>query len=48
MDERSDGTKQIAEAENVFSNVPEDDVTGYALTYLESDRDQNYLLSPRL
>ncbi len=31
--------------ENVFSNVPEDDVTGYALTYLESDRDQNYLLS---
>ena len=31
--------------ENVFSNVPEDDVTGYALTYLESERDQNYLLS---
>ena len=31
--------------ENVFSNVPEDDVTGYALTYLESARDQNYLLS---
>ena len=31
--------------ENVFSNVPEDDVTGYALTYLESNRDQNYLLS---
>ncbi|MDE0556340.1 MAG: hypothetical protein OXI24_19170, partial [Candidatus Poribacteria bacterium] len=31
--------------ENVFSNVPEDDVTGYALTYLESDRNQNYLLS---
>ena len=31
--------------ENVFSNVPEDDVTGYALTYLESDRDKNYLLS---
>ena len=31
--------------ENVFSNVPEDDVTGYALTYLDSDRDQNMLLS---
>lgn len=31
--------------ENVFSNVPEDDVTGYALTYFESDRDQKYLLS---
>ena len=31
--------------ENVFSNVPEDDVTGYALTYLESERDQNYLLA---
>ena len=31
--------------ENVFSNVPEDDVTGYALTYLDSDRDQTYLLS---
>ena len=31
--------------ENVFSNVPEDDVTGYALTYIESDRDQKYLLS---
>ncbi len=31
--------------ENVFSNVPEDDVTGYALTYFESERDQKYLLS---
>ncbi len=31
--------------ENLFSNVPEDDVTGYAITFLESERDQNYLLS---
>ena len=31
--------------ENLFSNVPEDDVTGYAVTFLESDRDQDYLLS---
>ncbi len=31
--------------QNVFSNVPEDDVTGYALTYFESERDQKYLLS---
>ena len=31
--------------ENVFSNVPEDDVTGYALTYFKSERDQKYLLS---
>ena len=31
--------------ENLFSNVPEDDVTGYAVTFLESDRVQNYLLS---
>lgn len=31
--------------ENVFSNVPEDDVTGYALTYFESPRDQKFLLS---
>lgn len=31
--------------EGVFSNVPEDDVTGYALTYFESDREQKYLLS---
>ena len=31
--------------ENVFSNVPEDDVTGYALTYFESERDQKYILS---
>ncbi|RKU12379.1 hypothetical protein C6501_11130 [Candidatus Poribacteria bacterium] len=31
--------------ENVFSNVPEDDVTGYALTYFESERDQKFLLS---
>ena len=30
---------------NLFSNVPEDDVTGYAVTFLESDRDRNYLLS---
>ena len=37
--------KTDSSGENVFSNVPEDDVTGYALTYLESDRDQNYLLS---
>ena len=37
--------KTDSRGENVFSNVPEDDVTGYALTYLESDRDQNYLLS---
>ncbi|MYB65719.1 hypothetical protein F4X73_13600 [Candidatus Poribacteria bacterium] len=29
----------------VFSNVPEDNVTGYALTYFESERDQKYLLS---
>ena len=33
--------------ENVFSNVPEDDVTGYALTYLESDRDQKLSLISR-
>lgn len=31
--------------ENVFSSVPEDDVTGYALTYFESNRDQKYILS---
>ncbi len=31
--------------EGVFSNVPEDDVTGYALTYFQSERDQKYLLS---
>lgn len=31
--------------ENVFSSVPEDDVTGYALTYFQSERDQKYLLS---
>ena len=37
--------KTESRGENVFSNVPEDDVTGYALTYLESDRDQSYLLS---
>ncbi len=37
--------KTNSRGENVFSNVPEDDVTGYALTYLESDRDKNYLLS---
>ena len=29
----------------VFSNVPEDDVVGYALTYLESDRDRTEILS---
>ena len=34
-----------ARGEGVFSNVPEDDVTGYALTYFESERDQKYLLS---
>ena len=37
--------KTESRGENVFSNVPEDDVTGYALTYLDADRDQNYLLS---
>lgn len=37
--------KTNTRGENVFSNVPEDDVTGYALTYFESDRDQKYLLS---
>ena len=31
--------------ENLFSNVPEDDVTGYAITFLESEREQDYLLS---
>ncbi len=31
--------------ENLFSNVPEDDVTGYAVTFLESEREQDYLLS---
>ena len=31
--------------ENVFSSVPEDDVTGYALTYFQSERDQKYILS---
>lgn len=31
--------------ENVFSSVPEDDVTGYALTYFESKSDQKYILS---
>ncbi len=31
--------------ENVFSSVPEDDVTGYALTYFQSKRDQKYILS---
>ena len=29
----------------VFSNVPEDDVVGYALTYLETDRDRTEILS---
>ena len=28
-----------------FSNVPEDDVIGYALTYLDSDRDRTEILS---
>ena len=37
---RSDGI-----GESVFSNVPEDDVTGYAVTYLDSDRDQIEILS---
>ena len=37
--------KTDSRGENVFSNVPEDDVTGYALTFLDSDRDQNYILS---
>ena len=31
--------------ENVFSSVPEDDVTGYALTYFQSEKDQKYILS---
>lgn len=30
---------------NVFSNVPEDDVIGYALTYLDSDYDRTEILS---
>ena len=30
---------------NVFSNVPEDDVVGYALTYFESDHDRTEILS---
>ena len=30
---------------NVFSNVSEDDVVGYALTYLDSDRDRTEILS---
>ena len=29
----------------VFSNVPEDDVVGYALAYLDSDRDRTEILS---
>ena len=29
----------------VFSNVPEDDVVGYALTYLDSDHDRTEILS---
>jgi hypothetical protein len=29
----------------VFSNVPEDDVIGYALTYIESDREKDVILS---
>jgi len=37
--------KTDSRGENVFSNVPEDDVTGYALTFLKSDRDQHYILS---
>lgn len=37
--------KTDSRGENAFSNVPEDDVTGYALTFLESDRNQNYILS---
>ncbi len=31
--------------ESVFSDVAEDDVTGYALTYFKSQRDQKYILS---
>ena len=31
--------------ESVFSNVPEDDVTGYAVTYIESSRDRVEILS---
>ena len=30
---------------SVFSNVPEDDVVGYALAYLDSDRDRTEILS---
>ena len=37
--------KTNTRGENVFSSVPEDDVTGYALTYLQSERDQKYILS---
>lgn len=37
--------KTNTRGENVFSSVPEDDVTGYALTYFESNRDQKYILS---
>lgn len=29
----------------MFSNVPEDDVVGYALTYYESDQDTIEILS---
>lgn len=30
---------------NAFSNVPEDDVVGYALTYIDSDKEQTEILS---
>ncbi len=37
--------KTNARGHGVFSDVPEEDVTGYALTYFQSDRDQKYMLS---
>ena len=47
MVEKLGGFKTDSRGENVFSNVPEDDVTGYALTYLESDRDQKLSIISR-
>ncbi|MDE0298331.1 MAG: cytochrome c [Candidatus Poribacteria bacterium] len=37
--------KSTGVGNTVFSNVPEDDVVGYALTYLESDRERTEILS---
>jgi len=43
---RKIGWYQSTETGNdVFSNVPEDDVVGYALTYIDSDRDRTEILS---